>query len=158
MVGFMQDSRNWRVQALSLAVLLAASATLAAQGDPQSVTIQTEPNQPAQSASGQNSKPLPLKPAVPGMGRNLRLILKDGSYQLVRDYQIVGDRVRYLSQERGEWEELPADLVDWDATNKWAKEHAELVEEETSPAMKEAADIDKEETDEIGRASCRERV
>ena len=62
------------------------------------------------------------------MGRNHRLILKDGSYQMVRDYQIVGDRVRYLSQERGDWEELPANLVDWDATRKWEKEHADLVE------------------------------
>ena len=64
----------------------------------------------------------------------------------MRDYQIVGDRVRYLSQERGEWEELPKDLVDWDATNKWAKEHDELADENSSPAMKEAADIDAEET------------
>ena len=56
------------------------------------------------------------------MGKNHRLILKDGSYQMVRDYQIVGDRVRYLSQERGEWEELPVNLVDWDATQKWEKD------------------------------------
>jgi hypothetical protein len=147
MIGFMQDSRNWRVPALSLAVLLTAAMTLSAQADPQGGQ-QSEGAQPTQNSGGQNSKPLPLKPAVPGMGRNLRLILKDGSYQLVRDYQIVGDRVRYLSQERGEWEELPADLVDWDATNKWAKEHALLVEEDASPAMKEAADIDAEETEE----------
>jgi len=64
---------------------------------------------------------------------------------MVRDYQIVGDRVRYLSQERGEWEELPRDLVDWDATNKWAREHDELANEDASPAMKEAADVDAEE-------------
>jgi hypothetical protein len=128
---------------LSLAVLLLGSLAGAAQS--------SEPSpgaRPAQSAAGQTSKPLPLKPAVPGTGRNLRLILKDGSYQLVRDYQLAGDRVRYLSQERGEWEELPADLVDWDATNKWAKEHAELVDQDSSPAMKEAADIDKEESEE----------
>lgn len=132
-----------RVPALSLAILLVAPATVFAQDAPQSVQIQTAPS----PQSDQSSKPLPLKPAVPGTGRNLRLILKDGSYQLVRDYQIVGDRVRYLSQERGEWEELPKDLVDWDATNKWAKEHAELADENSSPAMKEAADIDAEETE-----------
>ena len=80
------------------------------------------------------------------MGRNHRLILKDGSYQLVRDYRIVGDRVRYLSQERGEWEELPVELVDWDATHKWENEHADLVAN-TSPAMKEAEELDKEESE-----------
>jgi hypothetical protein len=96
-----------------------------------------------------------LKPGVPGMARNHRLILKDGSYQMVRDYQIVGDRVRYLSQERGEWEELPANLVDWDATHKWEKEHADLVEEDASPAMKEAEELDKEESQERNEQNAR---
>jgi hypothetical protein len=90
-------------------------------------------------------KTLPLKPDVPGAGTNHRLILKDGTYQLVRKYEIAGDRVRYISIERsGEWEELPVDLVDWDATRKWERDHATETEE-ASPAMKEAADIDKEE-------------
>jgi hypothetical protein len=47
-----------------------------------------------------------------------KLILKDGTYQLVREYERNGERVRYLSEERGEWEELPAAMVDWDATDK----------------------------------------
>jgi hypothetical protein len=100
-------------------------------------------NTPAHSQA-----PLVVKPDAPGLARNHRLILKDGTYQLVRQYQIVGDRVRYLSLERGDWEEMPVELVDWDATRKWELDHAAPTGEEPSPAMKEAAEIDKEEADE----------
>ena len=92
-------------------------------------------------------KTLTVKPDPPGLATNHRLILKDGTYQLVRKYEIVGDRVRYISLERGgDWEELPVDLVDWDATRKWERDHAApTAGDAASPAMKEAADIDKEE-------------
>jgi hypothetical protein len=101
-------------------------------------------------------KPLPLNPAQPGTTINHRLILKDGTYQLVRRYEIVGDRVRYISVERGgEWEELPADLVDWDATRKWERNPVSEPAEEASPAMKEAEDIDKEEADERAAQKAR---
>ncbi len=89
-----------------------------------------------------------LKPDAAGLKHNHRLILKDGSYQIVREYQVVGDRVRYMSLERGgDWEELPYNLVDWDATRKWEQNHSGPYEsaEGASPAMKEAEDIDKEE-------------
>jgi hypothetical protein len=99
----------------------------------------------AVSLPAQEHKPLPTPQGVPGMSSNHRLILKDGSYQMVREYQIVGDRVRYLSQERGEWEEMPADLVDWDATRKWERDHATPQPDEVSPSMKEAEELDKEE-------------
>ncbi len=42
----------------------------------------------------------------------IRLYLKDGDHHNVREYQVQGDRVRYYSTERGEWEEIPLALID----------------------------------------------
>ena len=67
-----------------------------------------------------------------------RLVLKDGSYQSVSKYEIKGDRVRYYSSERGEWEEVPKSLVDWDATEKY--EQGRL----SGASSPEAAALDKE--------------
>ncbi|GAC1421940.1 MAG: hypothetical protein NVSMB62_17350 [Acidobacteriaceae bacterium] len=53
-----------------------------------------------------------------------RLILKDGSWQVVMSYHLKGSMVSYVSAERGATEELPASLVDWDATHKWEQRHA----------------------------------
>ena len=43
---------------------------------------------------------------------NVKLYLKDGSFHLVKEYKVEGDRVKFYSVDRGEWEEVPADLVD----------------------------------------------
>ena len=82
---------------------------------------------------------LALSLQTPAQDQNLarHLVLKDGSYQLVTKYEIKGDRVRYKSAERDEWEELPSALVDWPATEKYEKDRA-------NSAIPEAATIDKE--------------
>src|SRR6202045_1459249 len=56
--------------------------------------------------------------ATARLARGKKLVLKDGNFQLVREYERKGERVRYFSLERGAWEEIPAALVDWDATAK----------------------------------------
>jgi len=75
---------------------------------------------PMRSASTSSSQTAASKPAntVTNTNAGKKLVLKDGGYQIVREYQRNGDRVRYFSAERGDWEEIPAAMVDWDATAK----------------------------------------
>jgi hypothetical protein len=66
-----------------------------------------------------------------------RLILKDGTYQLVLDYQVVGKLVRFRSAERdGATEEIPLALVDVAATDRWLKDHtAGAVQQAARPVL-----------------------
>ena len=83
---------------------------------------------PANAKKPGDSAASPTTPT--GVPRGKKLMLTDGSYQLVRDYEKKGDRVRYFSVERGTWEEIPAAMVDWDATKK-----AEAADDKTSATL-----------------------
>jgi hypothetical protein len=60
----------------------------------------------------------------------VKLFLKDGEYHLIREYQVKGDRVRYFSTERGDWEEIPLELVDLNKTEKEKSRQQESVQKE----------------------------
>jgi hypothetical protein len=63
-------------------------------------------------------------------GATFKLYLKDGDYQIVREYQVNGDRVRYFSTERGQWEEIPVALCDLQKTERARKSTAENVQKQ----------------------------
>ena len=78
----------------------------------------------AQGGVGQTSpdtapKASPAQTGIPAaLPKGKKLVLNDGTFQIAREYTVDGDRVRYWSVERSQWEEIPASLVNWDATHK----------------------------------------
>ena len=68
---------------------------------------------------GADSKSPAAQAQIPvALPKGKKLILTDGTFQMAREYTVEGERVRYWSVERSQWEEIPTTLVDWDATHK----------------------------------------
>ena len=63
---------------------------------------------------------------------NFKLYLTDGTYQLVREYKVEGDRVRFYSIDRDEWEEVPATLVDVKKTQAEINQRQEEVRQDSA--------------------------
>lgn len=97
----------------------------------------------ASSSAAPTAAPSGALPLPPGL-QVKRLILKDGSYQPVSKIEVHGDRVRYLSGERFEWEEVPCSLIDWKATEQYAREGGDAGRRNA-----EATEIDAEEQAEL---------
>jgi len=104
---------------------------------------------------------LTVLPAL-AQANGYRLIMKDGSYQIITKYEVIGKRVRYYSAERHDWEEVPAGMVDWVATEKWKREYGPGGEKPTEvtntndPGQVEAAKLDAEER--AAREAERDRI
>jgi hypothetical protein len=95
-------ARAWWLALLILAGVLPSSA---AQSSPNTSSTAPQSNQSSVVAT-----PVP--------SRGIKLMLKNGSFELVREYHVEGDRVRYYNLDSSQWEVMPAALVDWDATKK----------------------------------------
>jgi hypothetical protein len=108
---------------LALYGFMAGAATLA---------VTSSYGQATGSTGGDSAKSGTSKtdPAKARLSHGTKLILKDGNFQLVRSYERNGERVRYFSVERGDWEEIPAAMVDWDATEK-----ARIADEKADAAL-----------------------
>jgi hypothetical protein len=125
--------------AFALALLLSAadvSGTLWAgqqsqQGPPASTSAQKDTTQADKSTKG--GAGLPADKFLP---RGKKLCMTDGNYQIVRSYERQGDSVRYYSLERSAWEEIPASLIDWEATKK-AEADQERQQKELADAVRE---------------------
>ena len=102
--------------------------------------------QDAQAQSGTNQTEQVSGTNLP---RGKKLVMKDGRVLVVKSYELNGDQVRYYSVERSEWEEVPAAMIDWDATRKAQEadsaQQAELVDrvkKEEAEARAMAIDVD----------------
>lgn len=61
---------------------------------------------------------------------NVKLYLKDGSHHIVREYKVEGDRVRFYSVERSDWEQIPLELVDLKRTEAETAQRKQTLAEE----------------------------
>jgi hypothetical protein len=112
--GFCRARFGLAICVVAMCALLAASAKALANPGQQSAQ---SPSSGSADARLQ-SQASPPDSRVAHLPRGKKLILKDGSVQLVREYQVMDDRVRFYNTERSQWEEMPAALVDWDATKQ----------------------------------------
>src|SRR6266853_2528065 len=134
-IRIMRRQNTYRIApiAMALAAMLAVAASI------WSAPQDTKPT----SSADQETVRVPLP-------KGKKLVLADGTFQIVREYSVQGDRVRYWSVERSAWEEIPTTLVNWDATHKaeaeQSKQDAELKAKIRATAISEMAkeiDVDR---------------
>src|SRR5690242_8832197 len=71
-----------------------------------------------------------LAVAIASWAANVKLYMNDGSFQIVREYKVENDRIRFYSVERSDWEEVPKEMVDLKRTESEAKSRQEQFEKD----------------------------
>jgi hypothetical protein len=125
---------------LPLGALLALGLAMAALGFGamfvRSAAAQNQPVAPAKDTQGKKVGGVDVPAPLP---RGKRLVLKDGKFEVVRSYERQGDRVRFYSLERSDWEEIPEALVDWAATAKAEADDVKKKQEQEQKARDQHA-------------------
>ena len=75
--------------------------------------------------------------ALPLGAATIRLYLTDGTFQKVREYEVIAGRVKYFSTERSEWEEIPKELVDFERTEGETRRYKETAEADAKLEVEE---------------------
>jgi hypothetical protein len=76
---------------------------------------------------------------VAAWAANIKLYLKDGTFHVVREYQVQSDRVHFYSVERDEWEDIPLDLVDLKKTEAESTARKAQLEHDSKVVAEEEA-------------------
>ena len=84
-----------------------------------------------------------LASSLSALAQQVKLYLKDGSYTLVKSYEVQGEKVRFYNLDTSEWEEMPVSLVDFDSTKRAQREEAAGHEK----AIERATVLDKQRFD-----------
>ena len=143
-ISFWRDAHHWQprlraraggtpaLPACVLGALLALAVAGPASAQTNLAQNQTRPNSPSAPPESTEDLTPPTK-----------LYLTDGTYQLVKSYEVHGDRVRFYSLERSDWEEVPLTMVDFDATKRAAQQENVLHQEQ----LNEAKELQKQRFD-----------
>ena len=80
--------------------------------------------------------------AVAAFGAQIRLYMKDGTFQPMREYEVKDDRVRFYSTEREEWEEIPLEMVDVARTKREVAEREAIIKADAKATAEEDAALE----------------